>query len=129
MVNNSTSLNKTNDHLSPQIIEDEKIPNWHMTLKIQVLALDRTKKVAVLNQLTASNHWPCDCTVHVYVVFWYSSAPKNFSIIWLSNLLTLRVPNEDYSRKVYYALNLLSTFLLPPWPNTYPCTNIILLYR
>ena len=44
MVNNSTNINKTNNHLSHQI----------MTLEIQVLALDRHINVAVLNHLMFS---------------------------------------------------------------------------
>ena len=31
----------------------------------------------------------------------------DFKIIWLSNILALRVPDEDYSRKVSCALNLI----------------------
>ena len=38
MVNNSTNINKTNNHLSPQIIVDNKIP-LHITLLIHVLAM------------------------------------------------------------------------------------------
>ena len=37
MVNNSTSINQMNNHLSPQIIENKKNPQ-HMKLEIQVLA-------------------------------------------------------------------------------------------
>jgi len=33
-------------------------------------------------------------------------------IIWLSNLSILSVPDEGYSRKMFCALNLISTFLL-----------------
>jgi hypothetical protein len=39
-------------------------------------------------------------------------APKIFYIIWLSNLSTLSVPDEDDSRNALCALNLISTFLL-----------------
>jgi len=39
-------------------------------------------------------------------------SPKDFKIIWLSNLLSLSVLDEDYSRVASGALNLISTFLL-----------------
>ena len=41
-------------------------------------------------------------------------APKDFKIrlVWLSNILDLRVPDEDYSRNASHALSLISTFLL-----------------
>ena len=80
MVNNSTNINKTNNHLSPQIIEhmvfEIRILAWHrhtkmwqpplasnhrtqkgqqnMGLEIQVLAWDRHKSVVRLNQLMES---------------------------------------------------------------------------
>jgi hypothetical protein len=41
----------------------------------------------------------CLCSICV----WY--------IIWRSNILTLNVPDEGYSRNVLYTLNLISTFL------------------
>jgi hypothetical protein len=37
MVNNSTTINKVNNLVSPQLIEHIKSP-WHMMLEIQVLA-------------------------------------------------------------------------------------------
>ena len=37
MINNFTNINKTNNHLSPQLVE-------HMTLEIQVLALEQEQK-------------------------------------------------------------------------------------
>ena len=37
--------------------------------------------------------------------------PKDFSIFWLSNLLIVDEPDEDYSRNVSCALNPISTFL------------------
>ena len=43
MVNNSTIINKTSNHLSPQSIEHKKDPQ-HMAIEIQVLAWDRHKK-------------------------------------------------------------------------------------
>jgi hypothetical protein len=43
MVNNSTIINKTSNHLSPQNIEHKKDPQ-HMAIEIQVLAWDRHKK-------------------------------------------------------------------------------------
>ena len=45
MVSNCTNINKTNNHLSSQIIENKK-GSGHMVLEIQVLAWDRCKKVA-----------------------------------------------------------------------------------
>ena len=33
-----------------------------------------------------------------------------FPIIWLFSLLTLSIPNEDYSRRVFYILNYISMF-------------------
>ena len=51
MANNSTNINKTNNHLSLQ-------PHWtprHMTLHIHVLVWDRHRHVAGLNRLTESN--------------------------------------------------------------------------
>jgi hypothetical protein len=44
MVNNSTNINKTNNHIWPQIIEHKKIMK-QMTLEIQVQILDRHTKV------------------------------------------------------------------------------------
>jgi hypothetical protein len=35
MVNIATNINKTNNHLSPEIIEQKK--PWHMALEIQIL--------------------------------------------------------------------------------------------
>jgi len=44
MVNNSTNISKTHNHLSPQTIEHEKTPR-HMTLEIQDLTWDRHKNM------------------------------------------------------------------------------------
>ena len=41
----------------------------------------------------------------------YCFAPKYLWIVWLSNILTLSVPGEDYSKNVLSTLNLISTFL------------------
>jgi hypothetical protein len=38
--------------------------------------------------------------------------PKDFKIIWLLNILSLSVSDEDYSRNASYGLNVISTFLL-----------------
>ena len=46
MINNST--NKTNNHLSPQLIDNSKPPP-HLTLEIHVLARDRHEEVTALN--------------------------------------------------------------------------------
>ena len=50
MVNNSTNINKKNNHLSPQAIE-HKQKSWNMELKILVLVWYRYKYVAGLNWL------------------------------------------------------------------------------
>jgi len=52
-------------------------------------------------------------TDHDYSVyaFWFSCS-KDFKIILLSNILSLSVPHEGYSRNTSCALNLISTFLL-----------------
>jgi len=47
MVNNSSNINKTNNHLPPQIID-------YMALEIQVLSWDRHKHVAGLNRIPVS---------------------------------------------------------------------------
>jgi hypothetical protein len=49
MNNNSTNINKTNNHLSLQLIEHKK--DRHMMLEIQVHVWDRHKNEAALNQL------------------------------------------------------------------------------
>ena len=59
MVNNSTNINKTNNHLLPKTIEHKEIPQ-HMALEILVLALDRHKNVAGLNRLMGSQPSPSD---------------------------------------------------------------------
>jgi len=43
MVNYSTNINKTNNHISPSLIEHKKVR--HMTFEMQDLALDRYKNV------------------------------------------------------------------------------------
>ena len=43
-------------------------------------------------------------------------APPTFKIIWFSILTTLSEPDEDYSRNVSCALNLISTFFLQDLP-------------
>ena len=43
MLNNSTNINKTNNHLSSSLTEHKKRP-WHMMLNIQVLAWDSAQK-------------------------------------------------------------------------------------
>jgi hypothetical protein len=50
MVNNSTNINKANNHLSSQPIEHKK-DSWQMTLEIQVLAWDRHKAVLLFEIL------------------------------------------------------------------------------
>jgi hypothetical protein len=39
-------------------------------------------------------------------------APKHFKIIWLSNILTLNISDEGYSRNTLCALNAIYTPLL-----------------
>ena len=53
MVNISTNINKTNNHLSLQIIEYEMNPP-HMTLEIHVMTKDRHIYVAQLNRFMGS---------------------------------------------------------------------------
>ena len=53
MVINSTNINKTNNQLSFELTELKKRPQ-QMKLEIQVLAWDRHKYVAGLNQLMGS---------------------------------------------------------------------------
>ena len=48
MINNSTNINKTNNHLSPQLIDNNKRPR-HLTLEIHVLVGDRHEEVTGLN--------------------------------------------------------------------------------
>jgi hypothetical protein len=50
MVNNSTNISKTNNNISPQIIEHKKTMK-QMTLEIQVQTLDRHTKVVGSNRL------------------------------------------------------------------------------
>jgi hypothetical protein len=50
MANNSTNINKTNNHLSPWTIDSKKDHNI-MAFEIQVLASDRHTDVAGLNHL------------------------------------------------------------------------------
>jgi len=45
MVNNSTNIDKTNNHLSPPLTEQKNKPR-HMTLEIQVPAWNRHNNVA-----------------------------------------------------------------------------------
>ena len=53
MLNKSTNVNKTNNHLSSQLIEHKK-DHGHMTLEIQILAWDKHKNVAGLNLIMGS---------------------------------------------------------------------------
>ena len=50
MVNNSTNINKANNHPTPQTIDHKK--DYDMALKILVLAWDSHKNVSGLNRLT-----------------------------------------------------------------------------
>ena len=51
MFNNSTKINKTNNHLASEL--SEKKP-WHVTLEIQILASVRHKNVVWFNWLMGS---------------------------------------------------------------------------
>ena len=53
MVNNFNNINRTNNYLSPQIIELKEGP-WHMALEIQVPAWDMHINVSGLNRLIGS---------------------------------------------------------------------------
>jgi hypothetical protein len=44
------------------------------------------------------------------VVLWFHLLPKTLKLFGFSILSILRVPDEDYSRNVSYALNLISTY-------------------
>jgi hypothetical protein len=56
MVNNSTNINKTNNHLSHCLTEHKKNPQ-HLTLEIKVLAWDSHRNVARLNLSMGSPAW------------------------------------------------------------------------
>ena len=64
MVNNSTNINKKNNHLSPQIIEHKKGPR-HMALDIQVLGWDGHINVAALNRWIGFKATPLVYTVTI----------------------------------------------------------------
>ena len=55
MVNNSTDINKTHNHLSSSLTEHKYKPQ-HMMLEIQVLAWDKHKKMVGLNRLMGSHN-------------------------------------------------------------------------
>ena len=72
-------------------------------------------------------HWNLQFLNYVIIIktkvdhnrFWLSCfgslvllPPKDFKIIWPSNLLILIVPDEGYSRNVLYEVSLIFTFLL-----------------
>lgn len=55
MVNNTQNINKANNHLSHQIIENKaKVPRHIMVLQVQVLARQRHTNMAGLNQSLGS---------------------------------------------------------------------------
>ena len=69
MVNNSTNINKTNNHLSPQKTE-HKIRSQHNAMEIQDLVFDSHNNVAAFNQLMGSKT-PSSCSIRQYgVVGW-----------------------------------------------------------
>jgi hypothetical protein len=49
MVNNTTNINKTNNHLLPWTIYAKKKRPWHIQIEIQIMAWDRHENVAVLS--------------------------------------------------------------------------------
>jgi hypothetical protein len=57
MENNSTNINKTNNHPSPQLTENKKRPRYK-TLEIQVLAWDRHINMVGLNRLMWFHPFP-----------------------------------------------------------------------
>ena len=61
-----------------------------------------------LSKLTFSSLRPIYVTLDDFSFI----APKHFIFIWLSNLSTLSVPDEGYSRNASCPLNLISTLLL-----------------
>ena len=67
------------------------------------------------NMLGALNWWPWPVFAILFRPFGLF-APKIFEIIWFSNLLTLSIPNEGYSRNVSCTLNWMSMLL-------YTCTQ------
>ena len=76
MVNYSTNINKTNNQLSPQIIEHKKRKRQqHMVLGFHVLAWDRHKNVVGLDRLMGSQpspSWKLDVLfVYIKVCFIY----------------------------------------------------------
>ena len=58
-------------------------------------------------------------------------APKDFKIIWLSNILTLSVADEGYSRNASCTFNFLDKILLPvsrgPLMTCFFCEALLLL--
>jgi hypothetical protein len=62
MVNNSTNINKRNNHLKP--LNTKK--TWHMALEIKILALDRHNNVAGLNCLIGYQPYPTDNWISIY---------------------------------------------------------------
>ena len=66
---------------------------WQLDLQLRMQSVTITSKVARSNAFG-------------FIV------PKHFTIIWFSNLSTLSVPDEGYSRNVSCAINLIFTFSL-----------------
>ena len=54
--------------------------------------------------------WKFKYAINVNECMFGLIVPKNFNIIWFSNFPTLRVPDDDDSRNISCALNLISTF-------------------
>jgi len=68
--------------------------NHHIELEFYV------KTVALLPQTVISAAFD-----YLVLVLWFSCSQRFFKIIWVSNLLTLSVPDEGYSRNTTCTLN------------------------
>ena len=89
-------------------------------LKRSVKLTNETKPIKFLN--FTMNRIVLDSFIHIYhphlhpssftlwSLSWFRRL-KDFKVAWLSNILTLIVPDYGYSRSVSCALNLISTFL------------------
>ena len=65
--------------------------------------------IVIIN--TKSQNWPWQTLAILLRPFGFL-APEASYIIWFSSRLTLRIPNEGYSRNESFTLNYTSTFLL-----------------
>jgi len=58
MVNNSTNINKTNSHLSPQITEPKKKRPQQMALEIKVLGFGQAQKCGMVKPINGILTFP-----------------------------------------------------------------------